>query len=96
MKLKREDVRAVEGVDLERLYDSFIIEGSNPSLSVTTQELFVHTTDLFFCLRFLFFPIYFFFLFLFASFFSSKQSFELKKEIKGRRNQNACFLTPLF
>ena len=27
------DVRVVEGVDLERLYGSSIIEGSNPSLS---------------------------------------------------------------
>ena len=27
------DVRVVEGVDLERLYDKNIIEGSNPSLS---------------------------------------------------------------
>ena len=29
----RKDVRVVEGVDLERLYDITIIEGSNPSLS---------------------------------------------------------------
>ena len=31
--LTRKGVREVEGVDLERLYDSNVIEGSNPSLS---------------------------------------------------------------
>ena len=30
---ERKDVRVVEGVDLERLYSFFTIEGSNPSLS---------------------------------------------------------------
>lgn len=31
--LSGKGVREVEGIDLERLYDSDIIEGSNPSLS---------------------------------------------------------------
>lgn len=33
-KTSWKDVRVVEGVDLERLYDRKIVEGSNPSLSV--------------------------------------------------------------
>ena len=36
---ERKGVRVVEGVDLERLYDIHIIEGSNPSLSVLHKEI---------------------------------------------------------
>lgn len=38
-KEERKGVRVVEGIDLERLYDTRIIEGSNPSLSVLRIEV---------------------------------------------------------